>query len=76
MVVGNAWKNWVSSGSNRRWPDGFGEATLGVSTLPVIGALDELRPFVVGEDPLRIDALWGPMLRARTARPTASIAPR
>jgi galactonate dehydratase len=65
MIVGNAWKNWVlialecDSGET-----GIGEATLGVSTLPVTGALEELRPIVLGEDPLQIDALWVRMLRA------------
>jgi galactonate dehydratase len=65
MVVGNAWKNWVlvaldcDSGET-----GFGEATLGVSTLPVTGALQELRPIVLGEDPLQVESLWIRMRQA------------
>jgi galactonate dehydratase len=65
MIVGNAWKNWVlvvlecDSGET-----GIGEATLGISTLPVTGALEELRPIVQGQEPLQIDALWVRMLRA------------
>jgi galactonate dehydratase len=65
MVVGNAWKNWVLIALDCDTGEtGFGEATLGVSTLPVTGALEELRPIVLGEDPLRVDALWTRMRQA------------
>ena len=65
LVVGNAWKNWVIVALDTDdGLTGYGEATLGVSTLPVIGALDELRPLVVGEDPIAVDALWERMSRA------------
>ena len=60
IVVGNPWKNWVLVALDTdAGITGYGEATLGVSTLPVTGALDELRPLVVGEDPAAIDALVG-----------------
>jgi galactonate dehydratase len=65
MVVGNPWKNWVLIALDCDSGDtGIGEATLGISTLPVTGALEELRPIVLGEDPLQVDALWVRMLRA------------
>ena len=65
IVVGNPWKNWVLVALDTdAGITGYGEATLGVSTLPVTGALDELRPLVVGEDPAAIDALWERMRRA------------
>jgi galactonate dehydratase len=62
LVVGNAWKNWVLVALDCDTGEtGFGEATLGVSTLPVLGALEELKPIVLGEDPLQVDALWNRM---------------
>src|SRR5581483_4554476 len=37
---------------------GLGEATLGVTTLSVLGALDEVKAVVVGEDALQVEHLW------------------
>jgi len=65
IVVGNAWKNWIIVALDTdAGVTGYGEATLGVSTLPAVGALDELRPLVVGEDPADIESLWDRMDRA------------
>ena len=64
LIVGNPWKNWVfvvlDTDSGLR---GIGEATLGMSTRPVEGALAELRRFVVGADPTDIPTLWERMAR-------------
>ena len=57
FVVGNPWKNWVfiklytDDGI-----DGLGEANGGLS-LPVEGALKEIRNLCIGENPLNIPAL-------------------
>ncbi len=65
IVVGNPWKNWVLVALDTDTGlTGYGEATLGVSTRPVLGALEELRPVVVGEDATSVDALWERMSRA------------
>ncbi len=64
VVVGNPWKNWLfvvlETDEGLR---GLGEGTLGLSTKPVEAALHEVTRFVVGEDPLRIPALWERMAR-------------
>jgi galactonate dehydratase len=65
VLVGNPWKNWLfvilETDEGLR---GLGEATLGLSTLPVEGALRELKRFVIGEDPCRIPALIDKIARA------------
>jgi galactonate dehydratase len=64
VVVGNPWKNWVfvivETDAGLR---GLGEATLGLSTRPVEGALAELKRFLIGADPLDIPAVWERMAR-------------
>lgn len=59
VIVGNPWKNWLfvvlETDEGLR---GLGEATLGLSTRPVEGALHELRRFVLGQDPLAIPRIW------------------
>ncbi len=77
MVVGNAWKNWVLVALDTdAGITGYGEATLGVSTLPVTGALDELRPLVVGEDPRRSTRCGSGCGGPGTCPPTRSISLR
>ena len=64
VVVGNPWKNWLFVVlETDEGLTGLGEGTLGLSTRPVLGALAELKRFVVGQDPLRIGALWDAMAR-------------
>ena len=64
VVVGNPWKNWLFVVlETDEGLTGLGEGTLGLSTQPVLGALAELKRFVVGQDPLRIGALWDAMAR-------------
>jgi galactonate dehydratase len=65
IVVGNPWKNWVLVALDTdAGLTGYGEATLGVSTRPVVGALEELRPLVIGEEATGVAALWERMSRA------------
>jgi len=42
---------------------GWGEATLEWHTRSVVGAIEDLAPLVVGEDPTRIEHLWQMMFR-------------
>jgi galactonate dehydratase len=59
VIVGNPWKNWLfvvlETDEGLR---GLGEATLGLSTRPVEGALSELRRVILGQDPLAIPRIW------------------
>jgi galactonate dehydratase len=65
VVVGNPWKNWVFVlVETEDGLVGLGEATLGVTTLPVLGALEELRAVVVGEDASQVEHLWARMEEA------------
>jgi len=58
FVVGNPWKNWIFI---KLYTDdgivGLGEATAGLSTMPVEAALKEIRNLCIGENPLNIPAL-------------------
>ena len=42
---------------------GWGEATLEWHTRSVVGAIEDIKPLVVGEDPTRIEHLWQTMYR-------------
>ncbi|MFM8633580.1 MAG: enolase C-terminal domain-like protein [Planctomycetia bacterium] len=42
---------------------GWGEATLEWHTRGIVGAIEDLAPLVVGEDPTRIEYLWQMMVR-------------
>lgn len=42
---------------------GWGEATLEMKQRTVVAAVEDLKPFVLGEDPTRIDYLWQRMYR-------------
>jgi len=42
---------------------GWGEATLEWHTRGIVGAIEDLSPLVVGEDPTRIEHLWQMMVR-------------
>lgn len=68
IVVGNPWKNWIFV---KVYTDegitGLGEATGGLATKPNIGDVEELKRFVVGEDPCHPDYLWQKMYKGRFA---------
>jgi galactonate dehydratase len=65
VVVGNPWKNWVFC---QLYTDdglvGLGEATAGMKTLAVVGALTELKDLCIGEDPRDIKALQQKLRKA------------
>lgn len=68
FVVGNPWKNWIFI---KLYTDeglvGLGEATGGLATKPNLGDVEELKRFVVGEDPCQPDYLWQKMYKGRFA---------
>ena len=58
-VVGNPWKNWVLVKiTTDDGIVGWGDATTPMTYRPVVGAIEEMRPLVIGRDPRRIEALW------------------
>jgi galactonate dehydratase len=65
-VVGNPWKNWIFVHLlTDEGLIGLGEATGGLATKPNLGDLEELRPLVIGEDPLQPERLWLKLIKAR-----------
>ncbi|MGI6366991.1 MAG: mandelate racemase/muconate lactonizing enzyme family protein [Anaerolineae bacterium] len=75
VVVGNPWKNWIfvvlETDEGLR---GLGEATGGLATAPNVGDVAELRPLVLGEDPLQPERLWLRLIKARYHGRSAGIA--
>jgi galactonate dehydratase len=65
VVVGADMRNWVFVKVSTSEPGlvGWGEATLEWKTRAVVGAVDDLAPLVVGQDPTRIGHLWQSMYR-------------
>ena len=62
VVIGNPWKNWVLvKVETDEGLYGWGDATQGLATQPVVGAIRELRRFYLGKDPLAIERLWEEM---------------
>ncbi|MCI1002733.1 mandelate racemase/muconate lactonizing enzyme family protein [Ochrobactrum sp. C6C9] len=59
FVIGNPWKNWVlvkvgTSDGHVGW----GEATTGLTTKPVVGAVEEISRLFIGRDPRQMTANW------------------
>lgn len=48
---------------------GWGEATTEWKTRAVVGAIEDLKPFIIGQDPRRIEHLWQIMYRHPFFRP-------
>lgn len=75
VVVGNPWKNWVFV---RLRTDGeltgLGEATGGLMTMPMVSAVEELKPLVIGLDPRDPAAVWSAMHRGLYLARTAAMA--
>ena len=59
LVIGNPWKNWVLVRLDTdEGVYGWGDATQGLATQPVVGAVDLLGEFCVGKDPRNVEQLW------------------
>lgn len=65
IIVNANMRNWVFVKVETDEPGlyGWGEATLEWKTRTVVGAVEDLSRFVVGEDPMRIEHLFQIMLR-------------
>lgn len=65
LVCNARMRNWVFVKVLTDQPGlwGWGEATLEWHTKGVVGSLEDLKPLLVGEDPLRIEHLWQSMYR-------------
>ena len=59
FVIGNPWKNWVLvKVVTDEGIYGWGDATCGLSSQPVVAAVREIRRLCIGRDPRDIEALW------------------
>ncbi len=75
FVVGNPWKNWILIKLlTDEGLTGLGEATGGLATRPNLGDVEELRPLVIGEDPLHPERLWLKLIKARYHQRSTGIA--
>ena len=65
LVVNARLRNWVFVRVETDVPGltGLGEATLEFQTRAVVGAVEDLAPLVIGEDPRNIEHLWQVMFR-------------
>ena len=65
VVVNARLRNWIFVRVETDVPGlyGLGEATLEFQTRAVVGAVEDLAPLVVGEDPRRIEHLWQTLFR-------------
>jgi galactonate dehydratase len=65
VVVNARMRNWVFVRIETNQPGllGWGEASLEWKTRAVMGAVEDLAPLIVGQDPRRTEHLWQSMLR-------------
>src|SRR3989454_764198 len=65
LVVNAKSRNWIFVRVETDQPGlyGWGEASLDLKTRAVVGALEDLAPLVVGEDPTRIEHLYQKLYR-------------
>jgi galactonate dehydratase len=65
LVVNANMRNWifVKVETDQQGLVGWGEATLEWKTKTVVGAVEDISRFLIGEDPLRIEHLWQMMYR-------------
>jgi len=67
VVVNASLRNWVFVKISTDEPGltGWGEASLEWKTQAVVGAIRDLEPLLMGQDPRRIEHLWQTMYRAQ-----------
>ncbi|MEX2536961.1 MAG: mandelate racemase/muconate lactonizing enzyme family protein [Trueperaceae bacterium] len=65
IIVGNPWKNWIFVVvETDEGITGYGEATVGLNSLPVEAAIREIAHLCLGKDPRNIHALWDLLYKA------------
>jgi galactonate dehydratase len=65
FIVGNPWKNWVLvKVSTREGHVGWGEATTGLTTKPVVGAVEEIARLFIGRDAQDLTRNWHDAFKA------------
>jgi galactonate dehydratase len=65
FVVGNPWKNWVLvKVSTSEGHFGWGEATTGLTTKPVVGAVEEIARLFIGRDAQDLARNWHDAFKA------------
>ncbi len=65
LVCNALMRNWifVKIETDQQGLVGWGEATLEWHTQSVVGAIEDIAPLLIGEDPVRIEYLWQSMFR-------------
>lgn len=73
VVVNAQMRNWVFVKVETDTPGlaGWGEASMEWKTRAVVGAVEDLAPFVIGDDPTRIEHLYQKLYRQPFFRPGA-----
>lgn len=71
VVVNAALRNWVfvKVETDIQGLDGWGEASLEWKTRAVAGAVEDLKPFILGDDPTRIEHIYQKLYRQPFFRP-------
>jgi len=71
VVVNAQMRNWVfvKVETDTAGLDGWGEASLEWKTRAVAGAIEDLKPFILGDDPTRIEHLYQKLYRQPFFRP-------
>jgi galactonate dehydratase len=71
VVVNAQMRNWVFVKVETDTPGlaGWGEASLEWKTRAVVGAVEDLKPFILGDDPTRIEHLYQKLYRQPFFRP-------
>lgn len=73
VTVNAGMRNWVFVKVETSTPGlfGWGEASMEWKTRAVVGAVEDLKPFILGDDPTRIEHLYQKMYRQPFFRPGA-----
>ena len=71
VVVNTQMRNWVFVKVETDTPglDGWGEASLEWKTRAVAAAVEDLKPFILGDDPTRIEHIYQKLYRQPFFRP-------
>ena len=73
IVTNAGMRNWVFVKVETDSPGlaGWGEASMEWKTRAVVGAIEDLKPFILGDDPMRIEHIYQKLYRQPFFRPGA-----